>query len=84
MGGCPLFNHEYSSIFKDTQNVIPCLLLKSSAETEQPRDWVWGRMEAVGEGSSQCVRLRTCVCQRVRAAGTAEIQALRNLVLQLC
>lgn len=45
-----------------TQNVVPCLLLKSSAETEQPRDWVWGRMEAVGEGRSQCARaLEVCV-----------------------
>lgn len=49
----------------NTQNVVPCLLLKSSAETEQPRDWVWGRMEAVGEGRSQCVRLCTCICERV-------------------
>lgn len=33
---------------------------------QQPHDWVWGRVQGVGEGRSQCVHVCTCVCERVR------------------
>ena len=35
-------------------------------------------MEAVGEGRSQYALLCTCICERVHAARTAEIQALKE------